>query len=177
MIEELFGIDSYDLKIGRRIQNWNRDSYLKSSDMKHDGAPDDYLPGLGLPILSPRFRAALEGNRVGVHDIQYLPIRVFQSTGEEVPGFSVVNVITRVPALNREHSEMLDEDESEIDPLTNAPVVRSIWRAALNEAPLRGHDVIRLTEFWAPVFVSERFAEVFRSGGFTGATLMPVTVH
>jgi hypothetical protein len=176
-VEELFGIDSYDLKIGRRIDNWNPQSFLQSSDIEDDGTPDDYLPGLGLPILSPRFRAALETNRIGIADIQYLPIRVFQSTREEVHGFSVANVLTRVPALNREHSVMLDEDENEIDPLTNAPVVRGIWRAALNAEPLRGHDVIRLTEFWAPVFVSERFADVFRSGKFTGATLTQVTVH
>ena len=177
-LDELFGLNEYYLKIGRRIEDWNPQSFLKSENEEHDGTPDDYLADpLGVPIFSPKLRHAMERNDVGTHDIQYLPIRVFQSTDEEVHGYSVANVITRVPALNREHSEMLDEDPDEIDPLTNAPIVRSIWRAALNEGSLTGHDVIRLTEFWAPVFVSERFAKVFRSGGFTGARLMPVSVH
>jgi len=175
---ELFGVDDYDLCIGQRMENWNPQSLLKSADEEHDGTPDDYLAhALGVPILSARFRAALEERGVGINDIQYLPIRVFQSTDEEVHGYAVANVITRVPALNRDHSDMLDEDENEIDPLTGKPVVRSIWRAALNEGPLRGHDIVRLTEFWPPVYVSERFAEVFRTGGFTGAMLQPVTVH
>ena len=43
------------------------------------------------------------------------------------------------------------------------------------KGPLKGHDVVRLLEFFPPVFVTERFAEVFRNGGFTGATLTPVT--
>jgi hypothetical protein len=71
---------------------------------------------------------------------------------------------------------MLKQDESETDPLTGKPKVRSIWTEALREEPLTGHDVIRLLEFPPTVFVSERFAKVFEEGGFTGAVLRPVPV-
>ena len=68
------------------------------------------------------------------------------------------------------------DNEGEIDPLTKRFKVLGIWRAALKEELLKGHDVIRLTEFFPPVFVSERFAQVFRERKFTGATLPPVPV-
>jgi hypothetical protein len=168
----------YDLKSGCRIENWNLHAFLKSPSADRDGTPDDYLADpLGVPILSSRLRIALERNGVGISDIQYLPIRVFLSTGKEIHGYSIANILSRLPALNRAHSVLLDDDPEEIDPVTNAPTVRGLWRAALNGAPLVGHDVVRLVEFFPPVFVSERFAQVFSKGGFTGAALTPVLVY
>jgi hypothetical protein len=175
--DELYGRDYFELKQGKRISNWNPKSALRSSSRKDDGDPDDILcEHLGIPTLSQRFRKALTDAGVGTNDIQFLPLKVFKSTGEEVKGFAVANVITRIAALDHKRSKMIEVDEEEIDPLTGKPNVLSVWTAALHQKQLAGHDMIRLLEFFPPVFVSERFAEVFQRGKFTGATLKPAIV-
>jgi hypothetical protein len=175
--ENLHGVDYYDLKLGKRLESWKSESSIKSESTKHDGIPDDFLAeSLGVPILSHRLRSALERADVGIEDIQYLPIRVFQSTGDEVHGFAIANVISRVRALDYEQSTMLDLDEHKIDPLTGQREVLSVWKAALKGNALDGYDVIRLTEFFPAIFVSRRFVDVVREGNFTGATFIQVLV-
>jgi hypothetical protein len=136
-----------------------------------DGAADDLLANsLGWPILSRRLRECLSKNDVGTSDIQYLPVRIARSTGEELPGFEVANVITRIAALDRENSFLLTVREDEIDPATGGPRVTGIGKAALKSAMLGGHSVIRLVEFFPPIFVSQDFVTIFKDGMFTGAT-------
>lgn len=55
-------------------------------------------------------------------------------------------------------------------------MVNAMVKAVLLELPLRGHYIIRLVEFWPPVYVSERFAKVLRTGKFTGVDLQPIAV-
>jgi hypothetical protein len=176
--EDLCGFDSYDLEIGKRIRGWNPNASLRSKRRKNDGVPDDVLlEHLGVPTFSRRLRDALKNAGVGKKDLQFLPVRVFKSTKKELEGYAFANVVTRIAALeyNRTDWGPLPPDEEEgIDPDTGKPKVQAIRRAALVAAKLKGHDVIRLVEFFPPVFVSERFAEVFRDGNFTGATLTPV---
>jgi len=168
--EELFGYDLYDLSAGRVLENWNPQAALRSTKRKYDGLPDDFLSNAMMaPVFSARLRAALAQGAVGAGDIQYLPVRVFRSTGEELPGFAVANIITRIPALDREHSTMLHLDE-EIDPLTGMPNVAGVGIAALRKDLLVGHDLFRLTEFHLAAFVSQRFVDACQSIGFTGAT-------
>ena len=168
---ELFGRSRIDVEIGRTVNDWNPETRLWSSDQKWDGAPDDMLANsLGWPIFSWRLQDLLAQNGIGATDIQYLPVRIARSTGEEFPGFAVANVITRIPALDREHSFLLSVDEQEIDPLTGQPNVTGIGKAALKSKLLEGHDVIRLTEFFPSLFVSERFVKAFNANKLTGAT-------
>jgi hypothetical protein len=176
--EDLHGFKSYDLQVGKRLRNWDPNACLRSISEEDDGEPDDVLlEHLKVPTFSRRLHEALSSAGVGGKDIQYLPVRVFRSTGEELEGYAFANVITRVAALDYEATDWgalpPDPDEG-IDPNTGRPAVQAIWRAALIEASLKGHDIIRLVEFFPPVFVSERFAEIFRDGEFTGATLTPV---
>ena len=173
--EELFGRDSVDLKYGNRIDDWNPASLLKSESAEFDGAPDDVLANsLRWPVFSNRLRRALAASSIGVGDIQYLPIRVARSTGEELDGFEVANVVARLPALDRERTRKLHEDEDEMDPLTGRPAVMGFWKAALRAEVLEEHDVIRLLEFFPPIFVSQRFVDIFQSFEFTGVTFSPV---
>jgi hypothetical protein len=180
MADELdfFGRDWSDLAHGRVIADWDARSLLRSSKPENDGEPDDMLAScVGFPVFSRRLREALARANVGVRDIQYLSIHVLRSTGEELPGFAAANVTTRVPALDREHSTLLEVHEDEVDPLTGMPKVASFWTAALRKEHLSGHDVIRLAEFFPSVFVSEKFVRVFQESGFTGATFKPVPVY
>ncbi len=176
--EDLYGLDPCELIFGKWIGNWNANAYIRSKRRKDDGVPDDILSEhLGVPTFSRPLRDALNGKRVGTRDVQYLPVHVFKSTGEELEGYAFANVITRIKALDYDRTDWgplpPDPDEG-IDPNTGKPEVQAIWRAALIEASLTGHDFIRLVEFFPPVFVSQRFADVYQDGGFTGATLTPV---
>ena len=71
---------------------------------------------------------------------------------------------------------MLDVYDDRIDPLTQLPKVAGIWTAALKARCIEGHDIIRLLEYFPPIFVSERFVDVFRQGNCTGATFSEVPV-
>ena len=174
-LEDFMGVEVHALEIGQHLYGWDPHSWVRSESPENDGDPEDVLgEHLGLPIFSGRLRQGLAN--VGMGDIQYLPIKVFRSTGEEIHGFEIANVITKVPALDYENSEMLSSSKEMIDPLTNRPKVTGFWQAALHSTPLTGHDIIRLVEFGSAVFVSERFAEGFRRGKFTGADLVPVRV-
>ena len=169
--EETFGRRSIAPQIGKTIDDWNVETHLWSDEPEWDGMPDDMLANaLGWPIFSQRLRSVLAHGEIGTRDIQYLPIQVTRSTGEELPGFAVANIITRLPALDRDHSFMLSVDHDEIDPLTGMPNVSGIGKAALKSDLLHGHDVIRLLEFFPSVFVSERFVKIFNKNKFTGTT-------
>jgi hypothetical protein len=171
------GIHYFDLKLGKRVTSWNPKSFFRSTSPNYDGELTGILgEHLGVPTFSPQLREALDRANVATNDIQYLPVQIFKSTNEKVEGFSIANVVSRVQALNYESSTMLEQDASRIDPLTGQAKVVSVWTPALWEKPLRGHDVIRLVEYFPYVLVSERFADVFWEGGFTAAVLEPLTV-
>ncbi len=176
--EDLCGFDEDDLVVGKRIRGWNTNACLRSTRRRYDGVPDDVLSEhLGIPTFSQQLRDALKQARVGISDLQYLPVHVYKSTGEELHGYAFANVVTCVAALNYDATDWgglpPDEDEG-IDPNTGRPRVQAIWRAALIGKKLKGHDIVRLVEFFPPVFVSQRFHDVYVEGGFTGATLTPV---
>lgn len=174
--DDLCGFDSYDLEVGKRIRGWDSNACLRSTRRKFDGVPDDVLlEHLAVPTLSRRLRDALKRSHVGSKDLQYLPVHVFRFTGEELEGYAFANVITRISALDFDASEGLWlDDNSQVDPHTGKVRVNGILRAALLREKLEGHDVVRLVEFFPPVFVSERFVDVYRAGNFTGATFTPV---
>jgi len=178
--DELFGFNGGHLIMGNHIRDWNANAWIRSKRRRDDGVPDDVLSEhLGVPTFSQRFRDALRKARVGERDVQYLPVHVYKSTGEELKGYAFANIVARVRALDYARTDWgplpPDPDEG-IDPNTGKPEVQVIWHAALIESSLIGHDIIRLVEFFAPVYVSQRFADVYRSGNFTGATLTPVVM-
>lgn len=175
--EKLLGVEhAMDLKIGRRCDTWDPQSILFSAKSENDGTPEELLANtLHLPVFSKSLREAL--GDIGIQDIQYLPIRVARSTGDEIPGYEVANILTRLPALDREHTKLLMEKKEEIDPLTGRAKVTGMWRAALKGVMLEGHDIIRLVEFWPLVCVSERFVNVFTKHRFHGATFKPLELY
>jgi hypothetical protein len=175
--KELSGCSRGDFKDGNAIADWNNNSLLCSSSPDTDGDPDDVLDNvMNVLVFSGRFINALRDAHVATGDIQYLPIHVFRSTGEELPGFAVANVIARVAALDPDRSFMLELDYDKTDALTGKPRVKGIGKTALRSEPLQRHDVIRLLEFFPSVFVSQRFVDVFNKHRFTGAEFKPVVV-
>jgi hypothetical protein len=164
-----------DFTSGQQIFEWDANSILRSTKLNNDGLPDDMLANVfHLPVFSQRLRDNLSRKRVGIDNIQYLPIRVAQSSGIEFQGFMIANVVTTIPALCREKSFLLSTNDNEIDQTTGQPKVTGVGKAALFASLLQGHDMIRVLEFLRPLFVSERFVNAFQDAGFTGATFSKV---
>ena len=136
--EDLYGLVGCHLKLGDRIQDWNANAWIRSRRRKDDGVPDDILAEhLDVPTFSRRLRDALKKARVGIKDLQYLPVHVFKSTGEELEGYAFANVITRIKALDYDRTDwgpLPPDPEVGIDPATGKLKVNGIWRAALIEA-------------------------------------------
>jgi hypothetical protein len=174
---ELCGHRSQELERGTPVDRWDGDTAcLKSESAEFDGEPDDLLANVFHleTVFSERLRFALDAQKIGRTDIQHLPVRVFRSTGEDIKGYTIGNVIARIAALDYEASEMLELHQEEIDPLTGRLRVRSLWHEALRRDKLGGHDVIRLLEFSPPIFVSDRFKQVYEENRCTGATFKKV---
>jgi hypothetical protein len=166
------GVEVEELRRGKRFDQWKPKSVARSTATSRDGnAVDVVFAGLAMvPLFSPRLQQTLLAKSVGVHDIQYLPIVICQSTGESITGFAVANVVSRVAALDRARCFLLDEDESEIDPETHLAKISSVGKLALRNVPgLFEHDVVRLIEFSSAILVSERFVNAFRACRYTGA--------
>ena len=184
---EFYGVDWYnDLDDGRRVNNWNTACFMRSSGQEWDGpAPDIAENSCHLPIFSARFREALDRAGVARGEVQYLPIRVFLSTGEEVKGYAIANILARVAALDFERSKTYNSEgdlvflakETEIDARTRKPSASGLVKAVLRKKPLVGHDIVRLDEHSAWILVSERFAKVYRDLRCNAGTkLVPLEV-
>lgn len=168
---DFFGLRKVYLEFGNPADNWNPDSWLRSSKPSYDGPVEDIIDNcLNLPVFSPRLVKAIAAADVASRDIQYLPVTLFRSNGERIDGCQIANIVTRLPALDRQRTTGLEVDEDKTDPLTNLPGVAGFFKPALIGSVLEGHDVIRLTEFFSSVFVSQRFVDLFHSMAFTGAT-------
>ncbi|MEZ6050004.1 MAG: hypothetical protein R3C02_01225 [Planctomycetaceae bacterium] len=130
---------------------------------------NDYLcTNQELDIVSARVRDAVQSHPEIARDVQFLPIHVRRSTGEEIPGYSVMNVLPRIEAVNREKCFWLKEAD-DIDPETEKPRIYAIGRVAVYAKALSGCEVLRLMDFPSSIIFSQRLADIWTSNRFTGA--------
>lgn len=96
---EKYGIDEYAVYECKVINNWINDITFYYNPTEGN-VPNDYLStDLGWLIVSERFRKVLDS--MNVTNIQYLPIKIKSLLDEsEILGFSVLNIIGEVEALN-----------------------------------------------------------------------------
>ena len=114
-------------------------------------------------------------NQAAIKDTQYLPLAVVRRDDRHIDGFSAVNILNLVPALDLEGSTydrfpddyFIPERRGDLSGLRNV---------TLRSAALGGRDVIRLHEYPLPVYGSERFRDVFERGLFTGLSFVPVNL-
>jgi hypothetical protein len=173
---ELVGLQEERFRESQPIRSWDRHSWVAPLDTRTDGDPDDYLANThSLVILSKRVELAMRGHGIAVQDVQFLPIHVRRSTGEALGEFAVLNVLSRVEAVDRQRSFLLT-DADDVDPVTQKRRIRNIGRPAVFASALRGHDIVRLLDFPYPLLCSERFAQMWTQNQFTGAVLSPLSV-
>jgi hypothetical protein len=160
------GVHPEEISAGKELEHWGELARMSATKAQNDGMPDDVLQNhLGLPVYSPRLRAALEA--AAIRGVQYLPIRLFRPNGQQISGFSIVNIVERRQALDRSCSDydVFPDDYFLADRRGN---VRGIRRAVLRAKALAGCDVVRLDEFPSSVYVSERFTTAFEAAACTG---------
>jgi hypothetical protein len=165
-------VDDADLDACKEISTWSGKAWVRSSRTDHDGQPDDALQNLyGIPIISPRFREALE--MAHVSGIQYLPINVILSTGTSLPGFCIANVLNCTNALDIGRSKFEVFPEDYFLPARRG-LIRVIRESTLRRSRLQGLDLIRLSSFKPYLYASERVVRIFEAQKFTGLSFHEV---
>ena len=165
-------VDELELRACHSLSTWSGNAWVRSDSRESDGQPDDALvSSFFVPIFSPRLREALQ--KAQITGIQYLPIRVLLSTGLELGGFSVANVLHCSDALDLQKSnyECFPNDH----PVSSKRgKVRDIRKAVLVKSKLEGADLIRLSQYKLALYASERFVRIFEGLGGTGLSFREV---
>jgi hypothetical protein len=154
--------------LGESIQ----DLWVNATTVEHDGTPDDVLQTyMNLPIFSRRLREHL--GHAGILGIEYLPLKVYASTGFELDGFAIANILNRLPALDLDQSRysVFGPEFGE-----KAGKLRGLIRPVLRARSLSGLDILRAEEYEQRIFVSEHFKKTFETGHFTGYSFRQVRV-
>lgn len=170
--EDNLPFDASVLREGKEIRSWPASVRVGTHRRDYDGDADDVLQNhLGVPIFSPRLRSALMA--LDIRGFQYLAVSVFRPNGSELSGFSFANIIERRPALDRARSDV-ELHPSDYFIAERRGRIRVINRAVLSSAALAGCDAVRLDEFNASVYLSERFKSMFEFGRYTGYSFSEV---
>jgi hypothetical protein len=165
--DDLRGYEGWQLRSGEIIAQWDEKAWIKCTDEKANGDPDDALQNhLGIPVFSFRLHRALD--YAGIAGIQYLPIRVLRPDNSEIPGYAVANITNKVAALDLQKSEYdLYDEEDDFAPNRQGQIF-SLWRAVLKKKVVSGLHVVRLAEYPEFLVVSASFKEAFEGVGCTG---------
>ena len=160
------GLTRSDFLKGNLIEGWPDNISFQARKVPNDGTPDDALQNhLMLPVYSERLLHALQDERI--QGLQFLPIRVKRPNGELIPGFSIVNIINSVSALDLDHSICHRFPLDFANPNVRGKIA-GIQRTVLLGDRLTGLDIIRLKDFKQSFFVSERIKNLFEINRFTG---------
>ena len=160
------GVDRDRLCVGEPVNDWNAESFVAVGEFGRDGTPDDVLvTGAGVPIFSERLRLALE--EINTSGIQFLPIKVVSSSTVS-DSFQVANLLNRLPLLDEDASDLRHYAEDYFIESRRGQVSGIKVPVLRRTSSLNGVEIFRLREFWAPVFVSQRFRDLFRLRRFTG---------
>ncbi|MDF2804186.1 MAG: uncharacterized protein K0S61_4091 [Anaerocolumna sp.] len=160
------GYDHFFFKQGNYIADWNDKLFLKASEKRNNGNPDDALQNyMMLPIYSSRLIKELERAEIG--GIQYLPIKILRIDNQTIDNFCIANFLNFIEAFDEENSKFVRFK----DDFPNEKVrgkIAGVTKFVLKKEKLTGLDVIRLKEHRQSFFVSEKFKNVFEMNKFTG---------
>ena len=166
------GRDDWEFSEGTPIESWSGGAWVRANTAESDGEPDDVLQTLfALPIFSRRLRLALERCRIG--GIQYLPIDVIGFDRRRIDGFAIANILNCVDALDRQRSRFEVYPEDYFLPQRRGKM-RDVSCPVLSHSVLAGIDVVRLSCYKAPIYVSERFVDAFTQTECTGYSFREV---
>lgn len=153
----LKGFNEYQLNNAVHIDTWPQGVTFYFDE----GNSEDYLGNsMGWLLFSARIQKALL--ELGIKNIQFLPVKVENTkNGAKLEGFSVLNILDSITALDREHATYEQDKKNPEYPI--------IIKPALRYEHIRNIDIFRLREQPILVFVSQRIKEkleVMQASGF-----------
>ena len=165
-------LQDHDLYSCTQIAKWTGSAWTKGGMPGNDGEPDDVLQTcFPFPVFSLRLRSGLE--KVGIRGIQYLPIHVIRYDRSEIDGFEIANVTNCLNALDLDRSEYVRFPNNYLIERRRGEI-RAITWAILKSSEIQDYDIMRLSQFKPPLYVSERFVRLFREHNFTGYSFRQV---
>ena len=175
------GFDPARLYTGELIEDWPDDVVFFSSEDEPWERADDALLNVYMDLrtfqvyMFPIYSARLQTEIVtaSIKDIQFLPCRVRDGKGVEVPGYSVANVLTVRSALDVTKSKLYYQDES-LKPPNVLWNVKAIVTATLFADRVTGCHALRLPELPMMLFVSDKFRKAFKKIKGSGITFREV---
>lgn len=169
---DLEGHSDTDLELGKPIDRWEGIGWFAASTVELEGPLEDVLKTANLlPVVSARLKSTLEANRIG--GVQYLPVTIYDSADHVLATYYLANTLSVIDALDEKRSTLRrrtyrKRDGTVLDYI--AWVSRTVFRASA----VQGHDIIRLSNYSGPIYVSNKFREVFEQNGFTGISFLPI---
>lgn len=152
---------------GEKIEKWNE--VVFEYDSTEGEILTDYLANLYRWLLvSSKFRDVTD-DIINRH-VQYLPVKVLDRiTKSEIESYCVANIITKIDALDLEHSKY------DIFELDDEKII-SIEKYALKGSQIIDKHIFKLESETIPVFVSEKLKEVIENSGLTGFRFLEVKI-
>jgi hypothetical protein len=163
---EDYGFDEWSFFAGGKINNWNNDIIFQAKKKKNDGDPDDVLQNAEmLPIYSEKLIKEL--NKTEIEGIQYLSVNILKFDGKSIDGFSIVNFLNKIEALDYDKSDYNNFSVDFPNPNVRGKIA-GVKKYVLKKNKLAGFDIVRLADYEQAFFVSEKFKELFERNKFTG---------
>lgn len=167
----------WDLCERKLVEGWDKASWVRTTNPDDNVPPEDVLKTvLGIPIFSSRLQQ--QASKLGINNIQYLPINVYRSSGACLSGYAVANILTAVGALDFEHSRISRFPAGWVDP-SQVGQVSGIRKAVLRGLVLQvlnDVDIFRLEEFPLQIYVSDRFRSMCVDHAISGIDFRPIRV-
>jgi hypothetical protein len=165
------GLDEYTFMTGAPIDITGKKIIYRVNKKEQDGIAEDCLACMGLlPLFSGRLIEALE--KEGIGGFQYIPVEVYNYSGELIPGYCMANITITRDALDIERSKILRFPETWSDESQRGKLW-GVIKYVLKKEELVGIDVCRLSSDHKFV-ASERFKKVFTKNKFTGYEFVEV---
>ena len=160
--EDLKGFEDFQFRVGKRVENWNPEAWIRCMKREWNGDPDDVLQNhLAVPIYSARLQVIIREQNI--QGIQFLPLRVLRLDATEIPGFAIANILNTPPAMDMNRSEY-DIFEDDYFDSADRGRVAGVFKMVLKRTVLEDCDIIRPLEFLVSEYASERFKRAFQAG-------------
>ncbi len=140
-------------------ENFGEGEILVEFEKNHDQLPD-YFELSAVPVVSENFVRHLEA--LAPENFQLFPVTV-KMPGRELSGYSIINVVGRVPAVDGDASDckMYDGD------------IMRLNKLVLKKDLDRGLDLFRAEEYPLAIFISGAVKDALEAGSLTGMRITP----
>ncbi|MBC1291720.1 imm11 family protein [Listeria booriae] len=167
--ENDYGIQQYDLKMGKKIDGWN-DNFEFYYDVTEGEQATDYLANdMGWLVVSDRLKTMMEELNIKA---EFFSVSIREkTTNTKLNDYYVTNIIETVDALCLEESEYFETVTKK------EGTIYTIQKYAVYGDKLVGKNMFKLPNRQEiPTFVSEIFKEEVNKKSLTGMEFLEIKV-